>query len=44
VADGEVSEGLRHMGFPDADGAVQEDGLSIMEPAEGGEVADLRGG
>jgi DDE superfamily endonuclease len=44
LPDGEVPERLCHMGFPDTDGAVQENGFSAVEPAEGGEVTDLRRG
>lgn len=44
LADGEVPEGLRHVGFPDADGAVQDDRFPAVEPSENGEVTDLRGG
>jgi hypothetical protein len=32
------------MGFPDTDRAVQENRLSTVEPAQGGEVPDLRRG
>ena len=44
VADGEVAEGLGDVAFPDADGAVEDHGLAGVQPAQGGEVADLGGG
>ena len=44
VADGEVAEGLGDMAFPHADRAVQDHGLAGVQPAEGGEVADLGSG
>jgi hypothetical protein len=42
--DGQVPEGLRHVGFPDADRAVQDDRLAGLQPAQRGQVADLGGG
>ena len=44
VADGEVAEGLGDVGFADPDGAVEDDRLAGLQPAQRGEVADLRGG
>ena len=44
VADGEVAEGLGDMAFPHADRAIQDHGLAGVQPAQGGEVADLGGG
>ena len=41
---GEVGEGLGDVALADADGAVEDDGLPGLQPAEGGEVADLGGG
>ena len=42
VADGEVAEGLGDVALPDADGSVEDDRLAGVQPAQGGEVADLR--
>ncbi len=43
--DGEVAQGPGDVAFPDADGgAVEDDGLAGVEPAQGGAVADLGGG
>jgi hypothetical protein len=42
-ADGQVSHGLGDVGLPDADGAVEDDRFSGLQPAQRGEVADLRG-
>ena len=39
-----MGEGLGDVALADADGAVEDDGLPGLQPAEGGEVADLRGG
>nr|BFE63559.1 hypothetical protein GCM10020063_080850 [Dactylosporangium thailandense] len=42
-ADGQVFHGLGDMGFPDADGAVEDDRFAGLQPAQRGEVTDLRG-
>ena len=42
--DGEVGEGLGDVALADADRAVEDDGLAGLQPAQGGEVADLGGG
>ena len=44
AADGEVPEGLGDMGFADADRPVEDHRLAGGEPAQRGQVADLRGG
>ena len=43
-ADGEVGQGLGDVALADADRAVEDDGLAGVQPAQGGEVADLGGG
>ena len=43
VAAGVVRECLRDVGFADADGAVQDDGLSGGDVAAAGEVTDAGG-
>ena len=43
-ADGQVAEGLGDVGFADADRAVEDDGFPGVQPAQGGQVADLGGG
>src|SRR6185437_4444595 len=42
--DREVGQGLGDVALADADRAVEDDGLTRLQPAEGGEVADLGGG
>ena len=44
VADGEVAQGLGDVAFADADRAVEDHGLAGVQPAQGGQVADLGGG
>ena len=44
VPDGQVSQGLRDMGLAHPDGPVQNHGLPGVQPAQRGQVADLRGG
>ena len=39
----EVAECLGDMGFADSDGSVEDDRFAGAEPAQGGQVADLRG-
>ena len=43
-ADREVGEGLGDVALADPDGPVEDDGLAGLQPAQGGEVADLGGG
>ena len=43
-ADRQVGEGLGDVAFADADRPVEDDGFAGLQPAQGGEVADLRGG
>jgi hypothetical protein len=43
-ADGQVGEGLGDVGLPDPDRAVEDDRLPGPEPAQRGQVPDLRGG
>ncbi len=42
--DGEVTQSLGDVALAYSDGAVEDDGLAGVEPAQGGEVADLGGG
>ena len=44
VADGQVAEGLGDVALAHADGAVEDHGLPGVQPAQGGQVADLGGG
>ena len=44
VPDGQVPQGLRDMGLADADRAVEDDRFPGVQPAQRGQVADLRGG
>ena len=44
AAGDEVPECLCHMGFAYSDGSVEDDRFAGAEPAQGGQVADLRGG
>jgi len=44
VPDGQVPQGLGDMGLAYADGPVQNHGLPGVQPAQRGQVADLRGG
>ncbi|MDQ0710613.1 hypothetical protein QFZ55_000065 [Streptomyces luteogriseus] len=44
LADGEVAEGLGDVCLSDTDRAEKDDGLAGVEPAQGGQVADLGGG
>ncbi len=44
VADGQVAEGLRDVALAHADGPVEDHGLAGVQPAQGGQVADLGGG
>ena len=39
-----MAEGLGDVGLADADGAVEDDRFAGVQPAQGGQVADLRGG
>ena len=43
-ADGQVAEGLGDMGLADPDRAVEDDRFPGVQPAQRGQVADLRGG
>ena len=43
-ADRLVGQGLGDVGFADPDRAVQDDRLAGVQPAQCGQVADLRGG
>ena len=43
-ADGQVAQGLGDVGLADPDRAVEDHRLAGVQPAQGGEVADLRGG
>jgi hypothetical protein len=44
VTDGQVAEGLGDVGLADPDGPVEDHALAGGEPAQRGQIADLRGG
>ena len=44
LPDGQVAQGLSDVGLAHADWAVQNDRLPGVQPAQRGQVADLRGG
>ena len=44
LANGQMTECLSDVGLTDPDRPVQQDGLSTVEPSQGGQAADLRGG
>lgn len=43
LPDGQVAEGLGDVGLADADRAVEDDRFAGVQPAQRGQVADLRG-